>query len=84
MRKKVFVSVAVIACLSAMAVSKSKTSNQMSDVSLAEVKAIAHCETVNGCENDGHCVHDRAYNYFCKTPGFLQKKDCHQATSNNH
>ena len=67
MRKKVFVSVAVIACLSAMAVS-----------------AIAHCETVNGCENDGHCVHDRAYNYFCKTPGFLQKKDCHQATSNNH
>lgn len=56
----------------------------MSDVSLAEVEAIAHCETVNGCENDGHCVHDRAYNYFCKTPGFLQKKDCHQATSNNH
>ena len=68
-------------CLSAIGLSMSKTGSRLSDATLTSVEALADCESVNGYENDGHCVHDRVNNYFCKTPKFLQSRDCRQSTT---
>ena len=50
-----------------------------SDLLLEDIEALSNCESVDSYKNDGHCVHDKNYNYFCKEPGFLQSKDCKQS-----
>lgn len=55
-----------------------KQQSKYSDLLLENIEALSHCESVDGYENDGHCVRDKNYNYFCKEPGFLQSKNCKQ------
>lgn len=55
----------------------------VSDFVLTEVEVLANCESIDGYSNDGHCVHDDVNNYFCKSPGFLQSKNCKQNTTIN-
>lgn len=48
-----------------------------SDLLMVDIEALSNCESIDSYKNDGHCVHDKNYNYFCKTPG-LQSKNCKQ------
>lgn len=47
----------------------------------ANVESLTDCEAINGHKNDGHCTHDDYQHYFCKSPGFLQSKNCQQTNS---
>lgn len=52
--------------------------NSLSVLLPTEIEALTNCEAVDGEANDGHCVHDDSHHYFCKSPGFLEKKNCKQ------
>ena len=41
-----------------------------------DVKAWSNCQAIDGNKNNGHCVHDNANHYFCKSPGLLQSTNC--------
>lgn len=54
---------------------------EFASLTLADVEARTDCEAIDGYPNDGHCVKDDVNNYFCKSPGFLQSKNCRQSTA---
>ncbi len=63
-------------------VAKSGDLGVMKALFSTDVKAWSNCQSVDGNKNDGHCVHDNANHYFCKTPGFLQSHTCKMLEAN--
>ena len=77
LRSTLFVAISIVAGICATKTYKITTILK-SNLLLQDIEALTFCETIDGMENDGHCVQDKYLNYFCAEPKFLQRKDCRQ------
>lgn len=50
--------------------------NQSANTLLSEVESLTNCESIDYNRNNGHCVHNDKYVYFCATAGLFQSKNC--------
>lgn len=69
--------IVIITAISAYSSYKAyKNANYKEELFLTDIEALSNCESNDGYENNGRCVHDEQLYYFCKTPSFLKSKNC--------
>lgn len=57
-------------------------SNKSGESLTDEVEALTSCESVGWKNNDGNCVKNSHYDYFCKEDDWLSITDCLMVKSN--